>query len=410
MSITKKKNELNEKNKMDKKIFSALFFSIFASVTGVGVVVPLLPIYAHDLGASGLYIGMIFGSFSLSRTFFLPYFGRLSDKKGRKSYILAGLFAYFIISIGFIFSKNVESLIIIRFIHGIASAMIMPVVQAYVGDITPKGREGFVMGLFNMAMFSGLSIGPLIGGIINDHFSLQYTFVCMGFLSLTGFFLSLYLLPPTRLENAAFKRPSPPAWGKLINDKMIAGLFFFRFGYTAGIGIIWGFLPVLAGVELELSASSIGFLVMLGVFASGSLQMPMGLLADRINRTWMVITGGLIVVVAMASFEWATGFNHLVIVNLVFGFGGGIAMPALMAITIQKGKKSGAMGSVMALLTVGHSFGMFVGSTLAGLMMDFFELRHAFALGSVIMAVCTGFFIICTFTKSKESAKMAGPH
>ncbi|MBW2584501.1 MAG: MFS transporter, partial [Deltaproteobacteria bacterium] len=70
--------------KLDKKIFGTLFFSIFATVTGVGIVVPLLPIYAHDLGASGLYIGLIFGAFSMSRTVFLPWFGRLSDIKGRK--------------------------------------------------------------------------------------------------------------------------------------------------------------------------------------------------------------------------------------------------------------------------------------------------------------------------------------
>ncbi|TES92526.1 MAG: MFS transporter, partial [Desulfobacteraceae bacterium] len=48
--------------KLDKKIFGTLFFSIFSTVTGVGIVVPLLPVYAHDLGASGLYIGLIFGS------------------------------------------------------------------------------------------------------------------------------------------------------------------------------------------------------------------------------------------------------------------------------------------------------------------------------------------------------------
>ena len=73
---------------LDKKIFGTLFFSIFTAVTGVGIVVPLLPVYAHDLGASGLYIGLIFGVFSLSRTVFLPYFGRLSDKKGRKPFIV----------------------------------------------------------------------------------------------------------------------------------------------------------------------------------------------------------------------------------------------------------------------------------------------------------------------------------
>ena len=70
--------------KLDKKIFGTLFLSMFAAITGVGIVVPLLPVYAHDLGASGIYIGLIFGSFSISRTVFLHYFGRLSDKKGRK--------------------------------------------------------------------------------------------------------------------------------------------------------------------------------------------------------------------------------------------------------------------------------------------------------------------------------------
>jgi DHA1 family multidrug resistance protein-like MFS transporter len=148
-------------NANDRKIFGTLFFSIFAAVTGVGIVVPLLPVYAHDLGASGLYIGLIFGAFSLSRTFFLPYFGRQSDKRGRKPFIVTGLFSYAVISVAFILSTGVESLIVIRFVQGITSAMIMPVVQAYVGDITPEGKEGWVMGLFNMSLFIGLSAGPV---------------------------------------------------------------------------------------------------------------------------------------------------------------------------------------------------------------------------------------------------------
>ena len=96
-------------NKLNKKIFGALFFSIFATVTGVGIVVPLLPVYAHNLGASGIYIALIFGSFSISRSAFLPYFGRLSDKKGRKPFIVAGLFSYSLISFAFLFADNVQS-------------------------------------------------------------------------------------------------------------------------------------------------------------------------------------------------------------------------------------------------------------------------------------------------------------
>ena len=95
-------------NTIDKKIFITLFFALFATVTGVGIVVPLLPVYAHNLGASGLYIGLIFGSFSISRTCLLPYFGRLSDRTGRKPIIVIGLLAYAVVSVAFLLSTKVS--------------------------------------------------------------------------------------------------------------------------------------------------------------------------------------------------------------------------------------------------------------------------------------------------------------
>lgn len=110
--------------KFPTKIFTILFLSIFTAVTGVGIVVPLLPVYARDLGASGFSIGLIFGGFSLSRSFFLPWFGRLSDAHGRKPFLVMGLFFYFIISICFIFANNVFTLVVVRLIQGVASAMI----------------------------------------------------------------------------------------------------------------------------------------------------------------------------------------------------------------------------------------------------------------------------------------------
>jgi multidrug resistance protein len=386
----------------DKKIFGTLFFSIFAAVTGVGIVVPLLPVYAHDLGASGLYIGFIFGAFSLSRTFFLPYFGRLSDRKGRKPLIVAGLFCYALISIAFILSKNVETLIFIRFVQGIASSMMMPVIQAYVGDITPQGREGLTMGVFNMSMFFGLSIGPLLGGVINDHFSLQISFVCMGVLAFIGFGLSLVFLPPRKLERI-FRRKRPPAtWRHLIRDRVIAGLFMFRFAYTACIGVIWSFLPVFADSAFALSSSAIGVLIMLGVFISGIIHTPMGYLADRINKLLMVTIGGLVVGYAILSFEWSTGFGDLFLASVLFGLGGGIAMPAHMAIAVVKGDRTAAMGSVMALMTVAHSLGMLVGSLLGGVMMDLYQLRLAFTSGAAIMVVGVTLFLVCAYPAKND--------
>lgn len=384
-------------NSINKKIFGTLFFSIFATITGVGIVIPLLPIYARDMGASGLYIGLIFGSFSLSRTFFLPYFGRLSDKKGRKPFIVIGLFTYALISLAFIFSHSVESLIVLRFIQGITSALILPVTQAYVGDITPKGKEGFTMGLFNMSIFLGLSIGPLIGGWVHDRFNLQATFVAMAFLALIGFLSSLLLLPPTRSEQSLSRKNGLISWAQLLQDKELIGLFIFRFTYLACIGIILGFLPVYADSAFSLSSSSIGILVMIGIFVSGLMQIPMGFLADRVNRNLMIITGGLITGIAIFLLEWADSFWDLFFDNVLFGLGGGISMPALMALVLIKGNNAKAMGSVMALMTMAHSMGMFAGSILAGLVMDIFQLRQAFFLGSLIMGFGVCFFTICIY-------------
>ena len=383
-------------NPGDKKIFATLFFSIFATVTGVGIVIPLLPVYAHELGASGFYVGMIFGSFSLARTFFLPYFGRLSDRKGRKPLIVPALLAYAAISLGFIAFKDIHALIALRFFQGIASAMLMPIIQAYIGDITPPGNEGFTMGLFNMSMFCGLSIGPFLGGFIHDRFSLQTSFVCMGLLALIGFFLSLFLLPPAHSEKYLSSGKIPANWKQLFSERDIASIFLFRYSHILCIGIIWTFLPLYAKIKYGASSSAIGILIMLGVLVSGILHVPMGYLADKINKRWMVVSGGLIIAGAIFSFQWAPNFTGLVWASIILGIGGGISVPALMAIAVLKGNETDSMGSVMAILTLAHSLGMLCGALLGGLMMDVFQLDAAFPLGAAVMTLTVAVFLFST--------------
>lgn len=389
-------------DKQGKKTFGVLFFSIFSAVTGVGIVVPLLPVYAHHLGAGGISIGLIFGSFSISRTFLLPFFGKLSDAKGRKPFIVVGLLCYTLISFAFIASNDVISLIIIRFVQGMASAMIMPVTQAYVGDITPKGKEGFYMGLFNLSMFISLSLGPVMGGVLNDHLGLDIPFVCMGGLSFIGFFLAIYFLPKVKNEPTAAQRSRSVGWTVLWKDPIVAGLFSIRLVYVTCIGIIWSFLPVFADTEFHLSASQIGILVMIPVFVSGLLQMPAGYIADRVNKSSMIFWGGSIIIVTVFSIYWAHGFWGLFVTNIFFGIGGGIVMPPVMAWTVIKGNETKSMGSIMGLLTMGHSIGMLLGSFFAGVTMEMYDLRLAFPLGALLMFLGLVFFYICTRNKKTQ--------
>ncbi|MGD8975430.1 MAG: MFS transporter, partial [Desulfobacterales bacterium] len=102
---------------------------------------------------------------------------------------------------------------------------------------------------------------------------------------------------------------------------------------------------------------------------------------------------------AIFSFEWANDLKDLILATVVFGLGGGIAMPALMAMAVQKGSNINAMGSIMAIMTVAHSLGMLTGALLGGMMMDWFQLRWAFPLGAVVMILCIGLFSAGTYSK-----------
>ena len=391
-------------NPREIKIFVILFFAVLTALTGVGIVVPMLPVYARDIGAGGFAIGMIFGIFSISRTAFIPYFGRTSDRVGRKPFIIGGLLGYAAVAVAFYFTTNVNVLITIRFFQGIFSAMMMPVLQAYVGDITPDGREGFTMGIFNLATFVGLGMGPLFGGVIGDYWGLQAAFACMGVLALMGFVFSALGLPPVRHEKTFRHYTAPLAWRQLLRDREILGLFSFRMAYTTCIGVIWGFLPIFADQALHLSRSAIGALIMTGVMASGIFHIPMGYLADRVHKPLMVATGGLLAGIGVLTFTWDRTLLGMLLSSGLFGLGGGIAMPALMGMAVSKGARAGGMGSIMALLTLGHSLGMMTGALMAGVFMDQWQLKWAFPFGAAVMLVgVVGFCLLAAGAQTEPA-------
>jgi MFS family permease len=385
---------MNRLSASQKRIFVTLFLSLFATIMGVGIVVPLLPVYAHQLGAGGFTIGMIFGSFSISRTLFVSYFGQKSDQNGRKPFIVSGLFLYGIVSIAFVLTSGVYSLIVIRFFQGVASAMLMPVIQAYIGDMAPSGSEGLSMGVFNMSIFLGLSLGPLMGGLINDFFSLDIAFICMGGLAFLSFGMCMAFLPSTHAERIHGRHASRVSWMALLGDAHILRIFTLRLTYAICVGIIWSFLPVWADSEFHLPSSLIGVLIMLGVLVSGIMHTPMGYLADRQDKRILIGLGAAIVAFALLGFKWATGFWYLFVVNAAVGFGGGIMMPSLLAMAVIRGDQLKVMGAIMGIITFAHSLGMLLGPVFAGSIMEICSLRTVLSTTSIVMIAGTAFFFL----------------
>lgn len=387
---------------MDKKIFATLFTAVFANITGVGIVVPLLPVYAKDMGASGFYIALTLGAFSLSKAVFLPLFGKLSDENGRKPFILTGLFAYFLVSIAFMISENVKSLIIIRICHGCASAMLVPVIQAYIGDLTEDGKESFTMSVFNISMFTSLSLGPLIGGLINENISLNAAFMAMGILAISAFTLSFAFLPKTSQEVKRPKGKTKHKFHEFFLNRFFSSIILFRFIYTTGIGIIWSFIPVYASSKFGMSSTLTGILVMSGIFTSGILHPPMGYLSDRINKRGLVIAGGFLCGLGLFSISFGNNFYSILTAIMIFGIGGGVAMPSVTGLAVIFGKEKQAMGQAMSIFTFAHSIGMFTGAVTAGFIMDFFKIELIFPIGGTLIFTGTILFIYLSRPENQD--------
>jgi DHA1 family multidrug resistance protein-like MFS transporter len=381
------------KNDSPSRIFVVLFIAVFAAMLGIGIIAPLMAIYAVNLKASGIWLGVIFSAFSLSRGILMPVVGKMSDTHGRKNLLLIGLFIYSLSSFGYVWSDTIPKLIEVRLIHGIASAMVVPIAMAYVGDISPKGKEGTFMGTFNSSMFLGMGMGPFIGGVINDMAGMDNVFYVMGLLSLFSFLLILAMLPESGAVGKGKKAVSA-TFREMFRNDVVKGLFLYRAVNTIGIGAILAFLPILADL-MEISSSRIGIILSLNIVLLALLQRPFGKLADRRTKTPLIISGSILAALALFLMPFASGFYSLLFLSLVMGIGSAISIPAATAITVILGKKYG-MGGIMGIFNTGMSVGMVLSPVLSGVVMDTLGLNYVFYIGGVasMLGVVTFYYYL----------------
>jgi MFS family permease len=136
-----------------------------------------LPAIAKDFNTTAIELGWIASSFILSAAMFLLPFGRLADIVGRKKIFTYGISLFSLSSFLIIFSWNIESLIIFRIIQGIAGAMIFGTSLAILTSVFGPGERGKAMGINITAVYTGLSGGPVIGGLLTQHFGWRSIFV-----------------------------------------------------------------------------------------------------------------------------------------------------------------------------------------------------------------------------------------
>ncbi|MFH0941407.1 MAG: MFS transporter [Chloroflexota bacterium] len=375
---------------MVKKVFPVIGLAVFSTMLGVGILTPILPIYASDLGATGVWIGIIAGSYSVSRALVMPLVGRWSDRKGRKVFLGVGLLIYAVVSLLYIVSDSLLSLLIVRLIQGAVSGMIIPVARAWIGDISPEGEEGRWQGYFNTAFFSGSAAGPFLGGTLADLFNIDYAFAAMGVMNLISF-LAVTIFLRDIIERKPADRPRP-SFRALSRSPLFKALFIQRSTLEIGMAIYIVFLPLWAYQELALSRLYIGALVGGALLVSSWLQLLTGQLADKFDRRKLVVMGTIFNFAMVAAVPLAGSLVALVVLIILRSLGGAISMPGHAALSVTLGRRFG-MGSTIAILSLATSVGMAVGPILAGFIHDYLGgIEATFYFGAGIGIIGVAFF------------------
>lgn len=386
---------------MRSRPFVALYVAVFAATMGISMVSPLLPVYAKELGASGVWLGLTFSVFAIVQAIFGPFAGRLSDRFGRKPFIIAGLLIYTIAALGYLTAHSFVQVIGFRAFSGLGTSLVFSVARAYVGDMTPRGQEGRWLGVFATADIVGFGTGPLVAGILREAVGFRSVFVAMASLLLFSAFILLVWLPrhspaeQRRREQPHLKHPAAVPFGVALKDRLVAAVTAHNGLISISAGASMSFLALRLEDGLGASPFLIGLAFATQDLTGGLAQPMLGRLADRRDRRMLVAIGLAWNAVMLALLGYVPVYWMAVALLFSMGAGNGISQVSASALQVVAGRRTG-MGTVLGLGSAANGAGIVIGSVAGGVLVDLFGLSAAFVFGGLLMGVGVPMFLSLT--------------
>ncbi len=378
----------------------ALYVAVFVATMGISMVSPLLPVYAKELGASGVWLGLTFSVFAIVQTFFGPFAGRLSDRYGRKPFIVAGLLVYFIAAVGYLSAQSFYQVIAFRAFSGLGTSLIFSVARAYVGDMTPKGQEGRWLGVFATADIIGFGTGPLFAGVLRELVGFRSVFVAMAALMALSAFILMWWLPrhspAEELRRAHLAgggtREKQISFVVALKDRLVLAVTAHQGLISLAMGASFSFLALRLEDGLGVGPLLIGIAFATQDITGGMAQPLFGRLADRYSRRLLVSTGLLINGALLACVGIVPAYWMMILLLFAMGASGAISQVSASALQVVAGRRTG-MGTVLGLGSASNGAGIVIGSVVSGVIVDIEGLAAAFFLGGAIMVAGVPVFL-----------------
>lgn len=347
-----------------KKALPILFAIMFLVMVGFGIIIPVMPFYAEEIGASPTELGLLMAVYSLMQLLFAPMWGRISDRIGRKPVIMIGIFglslSFFLMAV----STQLWMLFAARIFGGILSSANMPTVMAYVADITSEEDRGKGMGIIGAATGLGFIFGPAIGGIFSEA-SLHIPFYIAGTSSLLTFFFVMVILKESLTpEHRKSKTSKKTSLFKAFNGP-VSILFILQLFVSLSLSGLEATFAYFASEKAGLGAVKLGYIFMIMGFASAIVQGGLvGRLTKKFGEGFVIQLGIIISAIGFALIIFINSFTTAALFLTIFGIGNGFIRPSVSSLLT---KRSGTgHGSTTGLLSSFDSLGRIAGPPLGG--------------------------------------------
>lgn len=383
--------------KSNKLALYLLMFNMFITMGGIGIIVPVMPAYLQVFGVGGQVLGFLVAGFALAQFLLSPIAGDLSDRHGRKIFIVAGLVVYGLSQILFGLASEVWVLFLARFLSGAGAAFIMPPIMAFVADITTYEERGKGMGMIGAAMSLGFMIGPGVGGFLAN-VNLTFPFYLAGVVALIASILSAIYLPNVKSANTT-TAPRENLIRQLARSTKTSYFIFLIvvFTFSFGIANFQATLSLYLDLKFGYTPTDIAIILTIGGFAGVVLQMyVVNKLFKRFGEMKVILVNLLVAAVSMLLVIYINGFFVILTVATLFSIATTFIRPAVNTLISKlAGEEQGfAAGMNNAYMSLGNMFG----PALAGVLFDW-NPDSPYILGTVVLVAC--FILAFTWTAKK---------
>jgi len=368
----------------------SLIAVIFINMLGFGIIVPLLPFYAKSFDAQPWQIALIFSAYSVGAFFGEPFWGRLSDKYGRKPLLISTITGNCLCYLALAFAPNIWAAFLIRLVGGLAAGN-GAVIQGYIADVTTPERRTRLLSYQGAAWNVGLIFGPMVGGIFAHPnagpvgFRIPL-FIASGLAALCVMAIIVFIRESKTRDRAITHRPSRwSAVGEAVGHPIIGRLmlltFLVGFAFT-GIESTFG---LWAQARFDWGPREIGVcFAFVGVAAAVTQMFVTGRMSERFGEGRMLAIGMGVTVISAACQTISPNGAVTIALMCLTAVGQSVAFPNVGSMISQTADPH-RQGQILGLNNATGALARVVGPFCAGLIFPV-SINGPFVLGALVVA------------------------